>query len=60
LLGSVHERRPYAHQLANDLLTRADQLMYESKAHSSRRVSSTSVRVIDGTLQNIDPEELSA
>jgi GGDEF domain-containing protein len=60
LLGSVHERRPYAHQLANDLLTRADQLMYESKAHSSRRVSSTSVRVVDGTLQNIDPEELSA
>ena len=60
LLGSVHERRPYAHQLANDLLTRADQLMYESKAHSSRRVSSTRVRVVDGTLQNIDPEELSA
>ena len=28
MLGPVHERRPYAHQLANDLLTRADQLMY--------------------------------
>src|SRR5687767_1935809 len=57
LLGSVHERRPYAHQLANDLLTRADQLMYESKAQNSRRVAAVRARVIGGVLQTMDADE---
>jgi diguanylate cyclase (GGDEF)-like protein len=50
-LGPVHERRPFARQLANDLLTRADKLMYEAKAQGSRRIASLNVRVIDGNLQ---------
>jgi diguanylate cyclase (GGDEF)-like protein len=52
-LGPVHERRPFARQLANDLLTRADKLMYEAKAQGSRRIASLNVRVIDGGLQPV-------
>jgi diguanylate cyclase (GGDEF)-like protein len=54
-LGPVHERRPFARQLANDLLTRADKLMYEAKAQGSRRIASLNVRVVNGGLQPISP-----
>jgi GGDEF domain-containing protein len=57
LLGSVNERRPFARQLANDLLTRADELMYESKSQNSRRVASVRTRVTGGVLETIDSVE---
>ena len=57
LLGPVIERRPFARQLANDLLTRADELMYESKAQNSRRVAAVRARVIGGVLQTMDADE---
>jgi len=57
LLGPVHERRPHARQLANDLLARADHLMYEAKAHHTRSISPVRVRVVNGALQMIGPDE---
>jgi len=57
LLGPVHERRPYARQLANDLLARADRLMYDAKAHHTRSISPVRVRVVNGALQTIEPDE---
>jgi diguanylate cyclase (GGDEF)-like protein len=55
-LGSVHERRPFARQLANDLLTRADKLMYEAKAQGSRRIASLNVQVLDGVLHPVSAD----
>ncbi|HEY5618529.1 MAG TPA: GGDEF domain-containing protein [Vicinamibacterales bacterium] len=57
LLGLVNERRPFARQLANDLLARADKLMYEAKAHGARSISPDRVRVVNGRLQALDPDE---
>src|SRR5262245_21622165 len=56
-LGPVHERRPFARQLANDLLTRADKLMYEAKAQGCRRIASLNVRVVDGTLRPVSADQ---
>jgi diguanylate cyclase (GGDEF)-like protein len=56
-LGPVNERRPFARQLANDLLARADKLMYEAKArHGAGHNSADCVRVVDGSLQPIEPQ----
>ena len=57
LLGPVHERRPFARQLAHDLLGRADKLMYEAKANGLPHISPIRVRVLNGTLQQIEPDE---
>jgi PleD family two-component response regulator len=55
-LGPVHERRPFARQLANDLLTRADKLMYEAKAQGSRRIASLNVRMVNGGLHPVSAD----
>jgi diguanylate cyclase (GGDEF)-like protein len=57
LLGPVLERRPFARQLAHDLLGRADKLMYEAKANGLPHISPVRVRVLNGTLQQIEPDE---
>jgi diguanylate cyclase (GGDEF)-like protein len=57
LLGPVSERRPYARQLAHDLLARADRLMYNAKAQGNGRVSPVRVRVVNGTLEEFGPDE---
>ena len=57
LLGAVPERRPYARQLAHDLLARADKLMYEAKANGTRCITPVHVHVVDGTLQAVEEEE---
>jgi diguanylate cyclase (GGDEF)-like protein len=56
-LGAVQERRPFARQLSNELLTRADKLMYEAKAHGSRRIASLRVRVVNGGLQTFGADQ---
>jgi len=58
LLGPVAERRPFARQLAHELLARADHLMYEAKGlGGDGHVSPVRVRVVDGTLEEIAPDE---
>jgi diguanylate cyclase (GGDEF)-like protein len=57
LLGPVLERRPFARQLAHDLLGRADKLMYEAKSKGLPHISPVRVRVLNGTLQQIEPDE---
>jgi diguanylate cyclase (GGDEF)-like protein len=57
LLGPVAERRPFARTLAHELLARADKLMYEAKAHGTGQVSPLRVRVVDGALREINPNE---
>jgi len=57
LLGPVGERRPYARQLAHDLLGRADRLMYDAKAQGNGHVSPVRVRVADGKLEEIGTGE---
>jgi diguanylate cyclase (GGDEF)-like protein len=57
LLGPVSERRPYARQLAHDLLARADRMMYNAKAQGDGRVSPVRVRVVNGTLQEFGLDE---
>ncbi|MGH9255590.1 MAG: GGDEF domain-containing protein [Vicinamibacterales bacterium] len=56
-LGPVGERRPFARQLAHDLLARADKSMYEAKAHGACRTSPVRVRIANGTLQTLGPDE---
>jgi diguanylate cyclase (GGDEF)-like protein len=56
-LGTVGERRHIARQLAHDLLARADKLMYEAKAERSAQVSRVRVRVENGALVEIAPDE---
>ncbi len=53
-LGPVVERRGVARKLAADLIQRADKLMYDAKGIKSARVHTTSVRVVDGHLADID------
>ena len=55
-LGPVTERRPFARQLAHDLLSRADRLMYEAKAEKGE-VTPVRVRVIGGVLEEMSEEE---
>src|SRR5688572_28616467 len=57
-LGTVAERRHLAHQLAHDLLGRADKLMYEAKGERASQVSCVHLRIVDGALTELAPAEL--
>ena len=50
MLSDVAERRPIAHELANELLERADKLMYEAKNERTSQISPLSVRIQGGRL----------
>ena len=56
-LGTVGERRHIARPLAHDLLARADNLMYEAKSERSAQVSRVQVRVENGALVVLAPDE---
>ena len=56
-LGDVNERRPFARQLANDLLARADRLMYDAKAQGVGQITPVRVRVVGGVLEEIGTDE---
>jgi diguanylate cyclase (GGDEF)-like protein len=56
-LGPVGERRPLAKQLANDLLDRADRLMYEAKNEGEGHIGSLRVRLEQGALVDLGPGE---
>jgi len=56
-LGTVGERRHIARQLAHDLLARADKLMYEAKSERAAQVSRVRVRVENGALVELAPDE---
>jgi diguanylate cyclase (GGDEF)-like protein len=50
MLSDVAERRPMAHQLAQELLERADKLMYEAKHERADHIHPLSVRIENGSL----------
>jgi len=50
MLSDVAERRPIAHQLAQELLERADKLMYEAKHERADHIHPLSVRIENGSL----------
>jgi diguanylate cyclase (GGDEF)-like protein len=54
-LGPVHERRGIARKLAAELIQRADKLMYDAKGIKSAQVHTTSVRVVDSRITDIEP-----
>ena len=56
-LGDVNERRPFARQLADDLLSQADRLMYDAKAQGVGQITPVRVRVVGGVLEEISPDE---
>jgi diguanylate cyclase (GGDEF)-like protein len=56
-LGTVGARRQLARQLAHDLLARADTLMYEAKSERSAQVSRVRVRIENGALVELAPDE---
>ena len=56
-LGRVGERRPLAKQLANDLLDRADRLMYEAKSEGAGHIGSLRVRLEGDALVELGPGE---
>jgi len=53
-LGPVNERRGVARKLAAELIQRADKLMYDAKGTKSVHVHTTSVRVLDSRVADID------
>ena len=57
MLSDVAERRPIAHQLAQELLERADKLMYESKSELTPKVFVLSAKIEDGQLIDLTPHE---
>jgi diguanylate cyclase (GGDEF)-like protein len=57
LLGPVSERRTMAATLAQDLLARADKLMYEAKGERSLDIRALRVRLEKGALVELGPEE---
>ena len=57
LLGPVGERRALAKSLAQELLTRADRLMYEAKGERASDIRSLRVRIEKGALVELGPEE---
>jgi PleD family two-component response regulator len=57
MLSDVAERRPIAHQLAQELLERADKLMYEAKSESTPQIYPLSVRIEGGTLVDLIPND---
>jgi len=54
MLSDVTERRPMAHQLAQELLERADKLMYEAKQERADHIHPLSVRIENGTLVELE------
>ena len=58
LLGPVSERRALAKHLAQELLSRADRLMYEAKGERAMDIRSLRVRIEKGALVELGPEEL--
>lgn len=56
-LGPVAERRHIARQLANELLARADKLMYEAKEERASHVSRVRVAIENGTLVELGPDQ---
>jgi diguanylate cyclase (GGDEF)-like protein len=54
MLSDVSERRPIAHQLAQELLERADKLMYEAKHERADHIHPLSVRIENGTLVELE------
>ena len=50
MLSDVAERRPIARQLAQELLERADKLMYEAKHKGADHIHPLSVRIENGML----------
>jgi diguanylate cyclase (GGDEF)-like protein len=57
LLGRVQDRRPHARSLAQDLLSRADKLMYEAKGERASNIGSVRVRLENGGLVELGPDE---
>jgi len=57
LLGPVSERRALAPALAQDLLARADRLMYAAKGEKSSDIRSLRVRLEKGALVELGPQE---
>ena len=57
LLGMVAERRPFARQLAHDLLSEADRLMYEAKGERASHIYTVRVQIKDGVLTPVNPRE---
>jgi len=57
LLGPVSERRALAPSLAQDLLSRADKLMYEAKEERSNDIRSLRMRLEKGALVQLGPDE---
>jgi len=57
LLGPVSERRALAPALAQDLLSRADKLMYEAKEERTNDIRSLRVRLEKGALIELGPDE---
>jgi len=57
-LGTVAERRHIARQLAQDLLGRADKLMYEAKGERASQVSCIHLRIEEGSLVEVPSSEL--
>jgi diguanylate cyclase (GGDEF)-like protein len=57
LLGPVGERRHLARQLSHDLLERADKLMYEAKGERASHVHQVRVRIENGELAELPPDE---
>jgi len=56
-LGIVSERRHLARQLAHELLTKADKLMYEAKGERATEVSCVHVRIDQGVLVEVAPNQ---
>jgi len=56
-LGIVSERRHLARQLAHELLTKADKLMYEAKGERATEVSCVHVRIDQGVLVDVTPNQ---
>jgi diguanylate cyclase (GGDEF)-like protein len=54
-LGPIHERRGIARKLAAELIQRADKLMYDAKGIKSAHVHTTTVRVADSRITDIEP-----
>ncbi len=57
MLSAVSERRPIAHELAQELLERADKLMYQAKSERTSQIYRLSMRIENGTLVDLAPGE---
>ncbi len=55
MLSAVAERRPIAHQIAQELLERADKLMYEAKNKRADHIHPLSVAIEGGQLVELNP-----